>query len=262
MKMNRREDLLRSIGAVGLVALTGCRVLPAEEQPREAGAAVPTSGPGPSTGEQPTEGVVVATGSQPQASHTPSCVLTPQQAEGPFYFDPKQVRRDVTEGRPGASMQLALRVVEAGTCRPIRDALVDIWHADAAGLYSGYGGQGDNRGVDTSGEAFLRGIQITDTDGLVRFASIYPGWYPSRAVHVHFKVRFANQTAVTSQLYFPEEVTDRVYAEAPYNLRGRRARTNQTDILLRGDPEAQNLLAEVSPASAGYRAALTIGIAS
>ncbi len=115
--------------------------------------------------------------------------------------------------------------------------------------------------MDASGETFLRGSQITDASGLVQFESIYPGWYPGRAVHIHFKVRFANQTAVASQLYFPEEVTDRAYAAAPYNQRRQRSTTNATDSVLRGAPEDQNLLAAVAAAGAGYRASLTIGIA-
>ena len=114
---------------------------------------------------------------------------------------------------------------------------------------------------DATGETFLRGSQITAANGMVQFDSIYPGWYPGRAVHIHFKVRFANQTAVTSQLYFPDEVTDRAYAAAPYNQRPQGWTTNATDGVLRGSPEDQSLLAAVAAAGAGYRASLTIGIA-
>lgn len=138
---------------------------------------------------------------------------------------------------------------------------MDIWHADVAGVYSGYTRQGARGDVDATGETFLRGSQITAANGMVQFESIYPGWYPGRAVHIHFKVRFANQTAVTSQLYFPDEVTDRAYAAAPYNQRPQGWTTNATDGVLRGSPADQSLLAAVAAAGAGYRASLTIGIA-
>lgn len=247
-RMNRRVELLRSLGAVGSLALLGCRDIPSPEAQTAGDAIAPTAVP-------------VAAGSQAPANPTPACVLTPRQTEGPFYFDPKQIRRNVTEGRPGTPLQVALQVVEAGTCRPIQDALVDIWHTDAAGVYSGYTRQGERGDVDATGETFLRGSQITAANGLVQFESIYPGWYPGRAVHIHFKVRFANQTVVTSQLYFPDEVTDRAYAAAPYNQRPQGWTTNAADGVLRGSPAEQSLLAVVAAAGAGYRASLTIGIA-
>ena len=260
-RMNRRDDLLRSLGAVGSLALLGCRDILTPEAQTVGGSVDPTAVPAATGSTQPPAGVAVPSGSQSPANPAPACVLTPRQTEGPFYFDPKQIRRNITEGRPGTPLQVALQVVEAGTCRPIQDALVDIWHADVIGVYSGYTRQGERGEVDASGETFLRGSQITAANGLVQFESIYPGWYPGRAVHIHFKVRFANQTAVTSQLYFPEEVTDRAYAAALYNQRGRGRTTNATDGLLRGAPEYHNLLAAVAAAGAGYRASLTIGIA-
>lgn len=260
-KMIRRDDLLRSLGAVGSLALLGCRDLLSPETQVAGGTIAPTAVPAATGATQQPVGVAAPSGSQSPANPTPACVLTPRQTEGPFYFDPKQIRRNITEGRPGTPLQVALQVVEAGTCRPIQDALVDIWHADVIGVYSGYTRQGVQGDVDASGETFLRGSQITAANGLVQFDSIYPGWYPGRAVHIHFKVRFANQTAVTSQLYFPDEVSDRAYAAAPYNQRGQRPTTNATDSVLRGAPADQNLLAAVAAAGAGYRASLTIGIA-
>lgn len=63
----------------------------------------------------------------------PSCDITPRQTEGPYYFDAGQVRRDITESKPGTPLLVKLHLVEAGSCEPIRDAVVDIWHPDAAG---------------------------------------------------------------------------------------------------------------------------------
>src|SRR5690349_21967259 len=89
----------------------------------------------------------------------PDCVLTPEQDEGPFYIDLARVRRDIVEDRPGVPLALALTVVDADTCEPLRDAAVDIWHCDALGIYSGEPSEG------SAGETYLRGIQLTDAKG-------------------------------------------------------------------------------------------------
>ena len=100
--------------------------------------------------------------------------------------------------------------VEAGSCAPIAGTSVDIWHTDAYGRYSGFPGQGED-GADTSGETSCGGTQMTDEDGLVEFERIYPGWYQGRTAHIHFKVYTEEGNLVSSQLYFPDEVTDAVY---------------------------------------------------
>ena len=95
------------------------------------------------------------------------------------------------------------------------------------------GGQGDNNS-DTSGESFLRGKQTTDANGLVEFETIYPGWYPGRTVHIHFKAYTDEETFVTSQMYFPDDVSDTVFLAEPYAARGPRGTTNANDRLLDG----------------------------
>ncbi|WP_045837207.1 intradiol ring-cleavage dioxygenase [Hyphomicrobium sp. 99] len=158
------------------------------------------------------------------------CILLPQAVEGPFYFDPKLVRSDISEGRPGAPLRLSLRVIEAGSCAPISNARVDVWHADATGVYSGYSGQGASRDISTKGQTYLRGTQTTDSDGRVAFTTVYPGWYPGRTPHIHIKV-FLNETSlVTGQIYFPDDFSARIYAtRQPYNERPKPDTTNATD---------------------------------
>ena len=147
------------------------------------------------------------------------CILTPEAVQGPFYFDPKLVRADITEGRKGAPLALALQVVSATDCAAIKGVRVDLWHADGLGMYSGYRGQGDD-GVSTRGQTFLRGTQFTDAGGQARFATIYPGWYPGRTPHIHFKVLLDAKSLVTGQLYFPDDLSTRIYAgNAPYRER-------------------------------------------
>ena len=89
--------------------------------------------------------------------------------------------------------------------------MVDIWHCDAAGVYSDV----TDRGFSTVGQKFLRGFQNTDANGVAKFVTIYPGWYSGRAVHIHFKIRVDNKE-FTSQLFFDEATNSAVFANAPY----------------------------------------------
>ena len=189
-----------------------------------------------------------------------SCDVTPQQTEGPHYFDAGQVRRNITEGKPGTPLLVQLRLVESGSCEPIRDAVVDVWHVDAAGRYSGYQRQGDDR-IDTSGETFLRGTQFTDADGLVEFETIYPGWYRNRTVHIHFRAYTDEWDLVTSQIYFPDSITDNVQSTQPYSERGPERATNEYDGIFMGIPSNEALLGHVERHEDGYVVSLTIGVA-
>jgi protocatechuate 3,4-dioxygenase beta subunit len=185
------------------------------------------------------------------------CTLYPQQTEGPYYLDLDLLRVNLVEDRPGTPLVLDLRVVRAGSCAPIADVAVDIWQCDAAGVYSGYAGQ--LGGLDTTGQRFLRGTQLTDGAGHALFETIYPGWYPGRTTHIHFKVQLSTSSAVTSQIYFPEDVTTSLYGgSAPYAARGTKDTSNQADFIARGGMPA--LLAIEGSASA-YRGSLVIGVA-
>ena len=112
--------------------------------------------------------------------------MTVERTEGPYYFDADAIRRDIREDRAGARLRLALRVRDAGTCEPIPDGVVDIWHADAEGGYSGFGGGGG--GAARTDTRYLRGAQVTNADGIAELVTIYPGWYQGRTVHIHAKV--------------------------------------------------------------------------
>ena len=136
------------------------------------------------------------------------CFLTPQSIEGPFYLDPRLVRAQIAEGRTGVPLRVDLRVIDGATCKPSERARVDIWHADAQGIYSGYQGQGDKQDISTVGQKFLRGTQFTNGEGAVRFETIYPGWYTGRATHIHFKVLLDDRNVLTGQMYFPDAVNE------------------------------------------------------
>ena len=128
------------------------------------------------------------------------CVLTPELTEGPYYVAGEKLRRDVTEGKPGTSLLLNLTVVNASTCKAVKNASVEIWHCDAGGVYSG-------SVANNAGTNFLRGVQKTSAAGIATFKTIYPGFYQGRAVHIHVKVHVGGSVVHTGQLFFPASVT-------------------------------------------------------
>lgn len=178
-----------------------------------------------------------------------TCVLAPEQTEGPYYLDDQKIRRDITDGKTGVPLALRLTVVDASTCRPLKGAAVDVWHCDAAGVYSGV--QGDTR-------SFLRGIQRTNAKGLALFETIYPGWYPGRTVHVHVKVSLGSNVVHTGQLYFPDSVTDAVYRRTPYRRRPNRDPRNAGDSIYRNGGRRSTL--RLTRRGTGYVAAITMGV--
>ena len=179
------------------------------------------------------------------------CVLAPELTEGPYYIAGENVRRDIREGHPGTLLTLRLIVLNVATCKPIKGAAVDIWHADAAGNYSGFGS-------DTSSKTFLRGIQRTDKNGHAVFTTIYPGWYPGRAVHIHVKVHVGGNVVHTGQLFFPDALTREVYKAAPYASRGNPSTTDAQDsIYVNGGK--RGLLA-LKKSGAGYLGTIAMGV--
>jgi len=186
------------------------------------------------------------------AATSVSCVLTPEQTEGPYYIPGEKLRRDITEGRPGAPFLLRAFVLDASTCRPLRNAAVDIWHADASGVYSGFGSGASSR-------TFMRGIQRTNVRGLAFFRTVYPGWYQGRTVHIHVKVHLGGSVVHTGQLYFPDSLTDSVYRKAPYNTRPNRDVRNATDAIYRNG--GSKSLVHVKKNSAGvYVGTIFMGV--
>lgn len=193
------------------------------------------------------------------------CVATPEQTEGPYFVEARlnrsDIRTDPLEGirREGVPLALAFRVlsVERGGCTPLNGAMVDIWQCDAQGIYSDV----RDANFNTVGKRFLRGYQLTDPDGRARFTTIYPGWYPGRAVHIHFKVRVKGEDkgyGFTSQLYFDDALTDRIHARAPYADRGNKRTRNSEDGLYRRG--GKQLTVAVSETAEGLAAAYDIGL--
>jgi protocatechuate 3,4-dioxygenase beta subunit len=180
-----------------------------------------------------------------------SCVLAPEQTEGPYYVPSAKVRRDVIEGKRGTLLMLRLTVVDASTCKAIKGASVDIWHCDASGVYSGVQG--------SQGTTFLRGIQKTDAKGMATFKTIYPGYYPGRTVHIHVKVHLGGNVVHTGQLYFPDTTTDTAYKAAPYSSRPARAMRNAGDSIYRNGGKRSQLTVRKRSAG-GYLGMIAMGV--
>jgi protocatechuate 3,4-dioxygenase beta subunit len=208
-------------------------------------------------------GILLATlgGERAWAQASRSCVLTPDAGEGPFYLDPKLIRSDITSGQPGAPLDLALQVVRAGDCATLANARVDVWHADALGLYSGYSQQSGVGGVSPTlavGKQYLRGTQFTDASGNVRFRTIFPSWYGGRTPHVHFKVFLANKEVVASQVFFPDAITKEVFGDwQPYREHAAKRKTFNDN-----DPIKQGVHSQVERQRGGYGAKAVLVVAS
>lgn len=179
-----------------------------------------------------------------------SCQLYPEATEGPFYVEtPELNRADLLEGETSPtivdaiplSLVMKFNRLNGSACSPIEGARVAIWQCDAEGVYSALESNFIQM-VDTSDAKFLRGYQDTDASGSVRFQTIYPGWYASRTIHIHFKVRVASAQGgstyeFNSQMYFDDEISDEVLGAAPY-LPGRVVRNSNDQVFLGTGPGA------------------------
>ena len=197
------------------------------------------------------------------------CLVSPEQTQGPFFVDEKlnrsDIRIDPADGSisQGVELRLVLHVNQVSNkqCTPLSGAMVDIWHCDALGSYSDVRDNAGGSATDTRGKKFLRGYQTTDVSGRVEFQTIYPGWYPGRNVHVHYKIRTDPKSELghefTSQLFFDEAVTDQVHALAPYAQKGRRDTSNNSDGIYRRG--GSDLMLQLSKEARGYAGLYKVG---
>ncbi len=255
--LSRREvlSLLGFTGAATLLA--ACQ--PVGQAPDSVAAQPPARSADTST--MGAENTAASSAGAPVA--LPACVARPALTEGPYFVDGMLDRTDIRsdpdtgEVKAGVPLLLTFRVSEIGSsaCTPLAGALVDVWHCDADGIYSGVA----DRSADTRGQKWLRGYQVTDANGTAAFTTIYPGWYPGRTIHIHFKVRTAPDAAqgheFTSQLFFDDALNDQVLSQSPYNARGYRTVLNGQDRIY-----SDELLLDVTPVAPGYAATFDLGL--
>jgi protocatechuate 3,4-dioxygenase beta subunit len=170
------------------------------------------------------------------------------------------IRSDPSDGsvKGGVPLRLVFCIsrMEGSACTPLKGAIVDVWQCDALGVYSDF--QDINGLFDTRGKKFLRGYQMTDASGKAEFITLYPGWYPGRTVHIHFKIRTEPDYEFTSQLYFDDSITDQIHTQAPYATKGQRTLRNEGDsIFQRGGNE---LILPLAKEATGYRGIFDIGL--
>jgi protocatechuate 3,4-dioxygenase beta subunit len=198
-----------------------------------------------------------AAGSLLPSEGAAECVLTPELTEGPYWIDNSLTRRDITEGRHGLPLILRLAVVHADNCRPIKGADVELWHADASGEYSGFEGGPGGR-TETR---YLRGHQRTNAKGVVRFDTIFPGWYAGRTPHIHVKVHVGGDEVHTGQLFFNERITRAVYRTRYYASRGEYDTSHSEDnIYAQGGARSTPRLRRRAHGRKGYVGTLTMGV--
>ncbi|WP_436788710.1 protocatechuate dioxygenase [Yinghuangia sp. YIM S10712] len=275
-----RRTALAGIGSIGLGAL-----LSACSGSKGGGSAQATTTTGASASISPQASAAMDhTGLFENAN---TCTLTPQTTQGPYYFDADKVRSDIREDREGVQLRLAIRVQDSETCQAIPNAVVEIWHCDEAGLYSGAeslsggGGGGPGGGTPPSGapggtppsgapgagpggngeaadltpqddKRYLRGAQVTDNDGIVQFTTIWPGWYRGRTVHVHAMVHVNNERTLTTQVMMDESLNSAVFAKQPY------AKHTGRDTFNDGDSIYQpTMLLKITEDGDGYLGVIT-----
>jgi protocatechuate 3,4-dioxygenase beta subunit len=241
-----RREVLAALGSIGAATLLGACVMPTG---------------GPPVGANETNGVTA--GAATQTANLPTgCVVRPELTEGPLFVEEdlnrSDIRLDPSNGvtSAGAQLDLIFRVsqVAGGACAPLAGVQVDVWHCDAQGIYS----DTSQLGMETVGQKFLRGYQVTDANGIAKFTTIYPGWYAGRAVHIHFKLRTQDGYDFTSQLFFDETLTSQVYQQEPYASRGEPPIKHADDNIF-AESGGQTILS-VNQAGAVYNATFDVAL--
>ncbi len=193
-----------------------------------------------------------------------ACSTTPTETSGPYPYDLSSdsaiYRTNITEGKTGIPLSLTLTLVNSNDdCTVISGARVDIWHCDKDGYYSEYDEPGYLGTEDNTGKTFLRGIQLSDTNGQVSFTTIYPGWYTGRVTHIHVEVFVSSVLKLTTQLAFPDSLTTTVYNTSLYSAHGQNTVTNSSDQVF-SDSYNSELLTITGDTTNGYTATFKVGV--
>jgi protocatechuate 3,4-dioxygenase beta subunit len=211
-----------------------------------------------------------------------SCIVSPTETEGPFPYtadgntkseisnplDRSDIRSNSADGvlQSGLPLSLIITVVNVNnSCAVVEGARVDLWHCNRNGYYSGYSNQnGGLSGQPNSylGQNWLRGYQLTDSNGEAKFTTVYPGWYSGRATHIHFEIYIDNVMKKTTQLSFPESISDVVHLTSLYAAHGLNSTRNANDNVF-GDSAsdlANEIFTMTGDVTNGYIGTHTIGL--
>jgi protocatechuate 3,4-dioxygenase beta subunit len=181
-----------------------------------------------------------------------ACQLAREAEEGPYYIDHPLIRSDIRDNQPGVQLELKVTVMDTNTCKPASEVFVDIWHCNAAGVYSGWaskeylspllhGQLRKKRGIPEDTTRWLRGVQLTDSNGQATFLTVFPGWYEGRTTHIHLRVHTghnkvddgvflgANNTSHMGQIFFKDKLVLDVKDQLPYSKNTKRLLLNGKD---------------------------------
>ena len=275
-----RRRALSLGGTIGLgsllAACTGDQATSTDAAPSSASPTATPSASPPSSMSLPTTAAAADSDLIAALDAGRTCSPSPEQTEGPFWFDVDSIRSDIREDRPGTPLELAFRVHDVSACSdggqavPVSNAVVEIWHCDAGGRYSGFesgaagrgggtsdGGYsvGDREAAPSDDGTYLRGAQVADRNGIVQFTTIFPGWYRGRTTHVHVKVHVSRESVLSTQVYVPDEVAEQVYALSPYRDHTGRDTYNADDFLFSDDA-----VLTVSQLDDRYRGLINLGV--
>jgi protocatechuate 3,4-dioxygenase beta subunit len=215
---------------------------------------------------------------RPTTRPAPPLVASPTLTEGPFFVDERLNRSDLIGDTTRASvingtpllLSFVVYKLTGKTYAPLKDAQFDVWHADTVGVYSDENHPMNHE--NTAQQRWLRGYQISDADGVVTFKTIVPGWYENRTAHIHVKVRQFNAehrttAEFTSQVFFREADSTRIFSKPPYNTRRDERMRNLDDMVymdsqIDGRPAGDYLLLDLTPNTdgGGYRSTFAIAL--
>lgn len=192
-----------------------------------------------------------------------SCTTTPTETEGPFPTKTPSslAQANITGDRTGVAFTIKITITnQNNNCAALSGAIVDIWHCDAYGNYSEYGGT-QMQPTNYTSVHWLRGRQTTDSAGLVTYTSIFPGWYSGRAPHIHVHVYDSSgKSLLVTQIAFPIDVCNTVYTTAsPYSSRGTQDTQNSRDNVF-ADSLNSEMAVITGTVSSGYTLTHTINV--
>ena len=149
-----------------------------------------------------------------------TCTIDCEATIGPCHTTSPEVA-DPSQGWSGIPVRLSLKVVDSN-CQPVQGALVEIWHTNYKGIYSGRINSMCNTAESDRAANYFRAYQVTDANGRVDFDTCFPGWYSSRAVHIHFRIQKGTYDAsdsaqawVISQFFFTDDLVKAIFANEP-----------------------------------------------
>lgn len=242
--IGRRELLL---GGAAALVLASC----SSDSSDKASGTTTTSATSGST----TTAVETTTTGAATTTTVDACVLSPELTAGPYYLANPLNRTDITEGLPGTPLEFKVQVLALPECAPLAGAAVDIWHCDAGGEYSGWNGNSlaETESEGKNDKSFLRGVQLTDENGVATFTTIFPGFYDGRTVHIHLKVIEGGKMGDTyagghvahiGQAFFEEALTAEIVSQGEYaKFTHERTTNDQDSIFAQAGPGAVTSMA-------------------